>query len=108
MHTLVVKVVVSWAERTQSTRARSSTASRLPMPAGHDDDVGLGEVPDEGVDGQPEESVLGADLTGAGAHEGHRGPGEALEHLVGADGVEGREAVEEGDGDLHDGLLLGW
>ena len=48
-----------------------------------------------------EEAVLGPHRAALVADEGHGRVGEPLQHLVGADGVEGGEGVEDRDGDLH-------
>ena len=76
---------------------------RLTGPAGHEEDVGAGDVVEGGVGDEGQGLGVGALRTGLGGHEGEVGVGEAGEHLVGADGVEGGEAVEEQDGDVHGG-----
>ena len=99
------------AARTQSRIGVAGLEQRPGADAaGHDDDVGRRDLVERGVDGETEEAVVGADLAALGADEGDGGAGEALEDLVGADGVERGDLGEQGDGDVH-GMapgLVGW
>ena len=51
------------------------------------------------VGDQAEEAVLGAMLAEPVGHEHHLGVGEPLKGLIGPDGIEGGDVLEEGDGD---------
>ena len=62
---------------------------------------GLGKVLEAGVDGEAEHAVLAADLARTMADEGDVDLRDPLQHLVGAHPVEGGEAREERDDDLH-------
>ena len=80
-----------------------------PDPSGEHDDVRLGELLEGGIDGDPEHAVVTSDLTPLVTDESDLDRGDALEHLVGPDAVEGGEAGEERDGDrqgvAHAGVL---
>ena len=58
------------------------------MPPGNDEDVGVGDLLERGVDGDAEHAVLGADLAALVADEHDVDVGDALQHLVGPDRVE--------------------
>ena len=76
--------------------------------AGKHDDVGLGHLLEGCVDGDAEETVLAANFAALMTDEGDVDRRNALQHFVRADGVERREAREEGDRDLHGwSLFLG-
>ena len=77
----------------------------LTGPAGHEEDVRVGHVGQGRVGDQRQGLGVGALGACLRRHEGEVGVGQARQHLVGPDGVEGREAVEEQDGDVHGGLL---
>jgi hypothetical protein len=81
-------------------RARAQLV-RLAVTAGHDDDVRVRHVGERRLRLQGEGPLRVADAAGLGRGEGDRRPGQVDEHLVGADGVEGGEAVKERDDDLH-------
>ncbi|HUD16373.1 MAG TPA: hypothetical protein VMQ59_03880 [Acidimicrobiales bacterium] len=69
--------------------------------AGEDHHVRVAEVVEGGIDGEAERAVVAADLAPPVADEGDVDRGDALEHLVGADAVEGGEPREQGDGHLQ-------
>ena len=69
--------------------------------AGEDDHVGRRHLLEGGVGAQPEHPVLAAHLAAVVADEDDVEARDALQHLVGADGVERRELREERDGDLQ-------
>ena len=72
-----------------------------PDAAGEDDDVGLGHLLEGGVGDEAEHAVLAAHLAAGVTDEGDVEGRDALEHLVGPDGVERREPLEQRDGDVH-------
>ena len=80
-----------------------------PDAAGEDDHVGLGHLLERGVRGQTEHAVLTAHLAAGVAEEGDVEGRDALEDLVGPDGIERGELREERDGDVdavgHAGVL---
>ncbi len=63
---------------------------------GKDDDVGLREFLEGGVDGDAEHAVLAADLAPSVTDEGDIDAGDALQYLVGSDAVEGGEPGKGG------------
>jgi hypothetical protein len=72
-----------------------------PNPTWEDEDVRLGKVLERGLGVQREHAVVGPDRACIEPDELELRVRQAREHLVGADGVEGRDAVEDGNGDLH-------
>ncbi len=80
----------------------------LPGPAGHNEDVGLGDVGERGVGDQAEGADFVVVDTGPLGDEHRLGTRQPAEGLVRADGVQGGEAVEEEDGDLHGLAPWGW
>src|SRR5690606_38143195 len=87
-------------------QGRVGHAGALAGPARCDDDVGAGHLVQGAVGGQGEPAGLVAHGPGPLGDEHRLGAGDPAEDLVGADGVEGREAVEEDDGDLHAGPFV--
>ena len=71
--------------------------------AGEHDDVRVREVLERAVDLDAEHLVVGADDTALVADERDVEAGDALEHLVRPDAVEGGELREQGDDDLGHG-----
>jgi citrate synthase len=71
-------------------------------PAREHDDVGIRHLLEGGVDGDTQKAVLAAHLAALVTDEGDVEVGDALQHLVRPDAVERGEAVEQGDGDLHE------
>src|SRR5690606_25978878 len=84
-------------------QGRVGHAGALAGPARCDDDVGAGHLVQGAVGGQGEPAGLVAHGPGPLGDEHRLGAGDPAEELVGAGGGEGREAVEEDDGDLHAG-----
>ena len=70
-------------------------------PAGKHDHVGRRQLLEGGVDREAEHPVLAPHLAAFVADEGDVEVRDALEHLVGSDGVERRELREQRDGDLQ-------
>ena len=79
--------------------------------SGYDHDIGFGELLEGGVDGEAQQPVLGPHLTLPVADEGDVEGGDALEHLVGSDGIQRGHPFEQGDDHLqsvhHADLLSG-
>ena len=75
----------------------------LAGAAGDDHDVRGGHLGEGPVGDEREAALVVADRAGLLGDEDGLGAGAAAEDLVRADGVEGGEAVEEHDGDLHGG-----
>ena len=71
--------------------------------ARHHHHRGCGDCLEREVGHEREGSVVGALRTGLGGHELHVAAGEAAQHLVRADRVEGGEPREQQDRDLHAG-----
>ena len=65
------------------------------------DHLGGGHLLEGRIDRDTEEPVVATHLTALVADERDVVARDALEHLVGADGVEGGELREQRDGDLH-------
>ena len=109
MHTDVVKRVPAWARRTHSRTRSSCSRARVPTPPGKTITSGAGSSSKVASTGQAEHAVLAADLAALVADERDVEGRDALEDLVGPDGVERRELREERDGDLqavgHAGVL---
>ena len=76
--------------------------------AGEHDDVRGREVVVGGVDLDAEEAVVRAHDAALAADERDLVAGDALQHLVRADPVEGGEAGEQGDGDGCHGHSFRW
>ena len=72
-----------------------------PHAAGEDDDVGCRHLLEGGVDGQSEHPVVAAHLADGMTDEGNLEGRDALQDLVGPDGIERGELGEEWDGDLQ-------
>ena len=70
-------------------------------PTGEHDHVGCGEVVEGAVGGDAQETVLAAHLAALVADERDVDAGNALQHLVGADAVEGGELWEQGNDHLQ-------
>ena len=67
--------------------------------SGKDEDVGLAQLGECGIGHHAEHAVLAAVLAPLPPDEDDVDERDALEHLVGAHGIERRELREEGDGD---------
>ncbi len=70
-------------------------------PAGHDDDVGGGDVGERLRGDEPGPAGVVDDRTGLGGHEHDVVAGHVDKDLEGSDDVEHREARVEGESDLH-------
>ena len=66
------------------------------------DDVGLRNLAQAAVGGQPQRSRIGALWPGLSGDEEHFGSWQSAEHLIGSNRVKRGQTVEKRDGDLHD------
>ena len=107
MQTEVVNRVVAWA----MTHPLEHPFVMLERPGAHatreHDHVGFGELLEGRVSGDAEHSVLTADLAAPMSDEGDVDEGDALENLVGPDGVERREPGEQRYGDVQGVVHVG-
>ena len=101
VQTDVVNRLPAWAWRTQSSTRSVVFERPRPDAAGEDDHVGRGHLLEGGVDGQPDHAVLAAHLAAVVADEDDVEGRDALQDLVGADGIERGVLGEERDGDLQ-------
>ncbi len=108
MQTEAVQRVVAWTAVIHSSRAGSSTVPAGAGAAGDEQDVGRPHL-GAGVGGDEAEPAhtVGHGLSGALPGEDDLRPGQHAEDLVGADEVEGGEAVEEGEDEAHAGSGTG-
>ena len=101
VQTDVVNRVPAWAWRTQSSTRSSCSSGRVPDAAGEDDHVGRGSSSKVASTREPDHAVLAAHLAAVVADEDDVEGRDALQDLVGADGIERGELREERDGDLQ-------
>ena len=101
MHTEVVYVVDSWALRTQSSTRSSCTRARVPTPPGNTTMSGLGISSNVASMVTPRMPFSLRTSPRSWPMKVMSIDGNALQHFIRADGVERREAREEGDRDLH-------
>ena len=74
---------------------------RLAGPAGHQHNVGVGELRQRGVGEQRKAAGVGALRSRILCNERELDVGQAAEHLVRPHRVQSGEAVVDEDGDLH-------
>ena len=74
--------------------------------AGHDQEVGGGDLVDRRAGDQGEPAVVGRDRAARGRGERDLGAGQPGQDLVGADRVERGQAVEQEEDDLHGGASI--
>ncbi len=72
-----------------------------PDPTREHQGIRLGALLEGGIDRHPQDAVVAPDLAPAMPDEGQIDGRDALEDLVGADGVERREAREQGNGHVQ-------
>ena len=99
VHTDVVKVVVSWAVRTQSRTRSSPSSARVPTPPGNTTTSGVGSSSNVASTSMPRNPLSERTTPALVADERDVEARDALQHLVRADAVEGGEAGEQRDGD---------